>query len=82
MYKIIVLIILYVAAMSPHQPCPHCHTSIAVARFEFAHDAGHTYYVCPECDEIVAMVADEAPVTSEPDAAAQVVARRQPAAHA
>ena len=82
MHKIIVLITLYVAAMSPHQPCPHCHISIALTRFEFAHDPGHTYRVCPECDEIVAMVTDETPVTRETDVAEPVTASRQLAAHA
>lgn len=40
----------------PHVPyavCPHCHTSVPLARFEDAVCGAVIYRVCPECDHTV-----------------------------
>lgn len=60
-----------------HQTCPHCHTPIAVDRFELACDGTNSYRVCPECDYTwcVTTAPDEAqmPAAAECQADAAVV---------
>jgi hypothetical protein len=66
----VVLYSLEVATMKPrHHTCPHCHTPIAIERFELAVDEGITYRICPECDLAIVL-------RVEPAAAAVTVTPR------
>lgn len=50
-----------------HHTCPHCHSPIALDRFEYATDSEHFFRICPECDHTLLMVDGEGwPVRVEP----------------
>lgn len=50
-----------------HHTCPHCHSPIALDRFEYATDGEHFFRICPECDHTLLMVDGEGwPVRVEP----------------
>ncbi|NMG27825.1 hypothetical protein [Aromatoleum evansii] len=50
-----------------HHTCPHCHSPIALDRFEYATDGEHFFRICPECDHTLLMVdGEDWPVRVEP----------------